>query len=300
MAGFRTARARTGAPGDPAILAARASLVAHARWELVPITSIEPAIAALPAGSRVSVSCSPAKGVDVTLDVCARLLDAGHDAVPHVAVRMVDGPDHVARIAAWTARHRPRELFVIAGDAEVPTGPYDGVVAFLRDFLGHGPAATIGVAGYPDGHPLIPAAVQQEHLRAKQELLRSSGIGGYVSTQMCFDVPGILGWADSIRADGIVLPIRLGIPGVVDRARLLTLGTRLGIGQSLRYLRKNRAAVGRLVAPGGYDPTVLVDGVAARAAELRIDSLHVFTFNAVAPTLDWAHGVVAPPASSTA
>ena len=76
MTGFRTTRARTGAPGDPAILAARASLVAHARWELVPITSIEPAIAALPAGSRVSVSCSPAKGVDVTLDVCARLLDA--------------------------------------------------------------------------------------------------------------------------------------------------------------------------------------------------------------------------------
>lgn len=278
---------------SPAFLASRIGLVRDARWELVPIKSIEPAIEALAPASRVSVSCSPAKGVDVTLDLCARLIDAGHDAVPHIATRMVSDSAHTSRIAAWAERYRPSELFVIAGDAETPAGPYDGAAAFLTDLLEQlSPDTTaIGVSGYPDGHPLIDVAVQREHLRGKQDLLQAAGIAGSISTQMCFDVPKIVAWAESLRADGITLPIRLGVPGVVDRARLLTLGTRLGIGQSLRYLRKNRAAVSQLIAPGGYDPTVLVDGVAARAAELGIAGLHVFTFNSMAETLAWARGV---------
>lgn len=288
---FRSAR-RTTISAE--MLLARQALLGAARWELVPIKSIEPAIEALPASSPVSVSCSPAKGVDATLDVCARLLDAGHDAVPHIAARMVESAEHTARIAAWAAQYRPSELFVIAGDAETPSGPYEGAAAFLTDLLGSlDPSAgvSIGVSGYPDGHPFIDPAVQREHLHRKQVLLADAGVAGSISTQMCFDVPRILSWARSIRADDISLPIRLGIPGVVDRARLLSLGTRLGIGQSLRYLRKNRAAVTQLVAPGGYDPTALIDGVAPHTTELGIDALHVFTFNSIADTLAWARGL---------
>ncbi|NCU81044.1 MAG: methylenetetrahydrofolate reductase, partial [Acidimicrobiia bacterium] len=32
------------------------------------------------------------------------------------------------------------------------------------------------------------------------------------------------------------MPIQLGVPGVVDRTRLMTLGVRVGVGQSMRYL----------------------------------------------------------------
>ena len=290
-------RRRAHAPTEaPEFLASRVALVRDARWELVPIKSIEPAIESLSPGASLSVSCSPAKGVDVTLDLCARLIAAGHDAVPHIAARMVSDITHTERIAAWAAEHRPSELFVIAGDAETPLGPYDGAASFLTDLLPRlDPAAptSIGVSGYPDGHPLIDVTVQREHLRRKQELLDTAGIRGSISTQMCFDVPKIVAWAESLRADGITLPIRLGIPGVVDRARLLTLGTRLGIGQSLRYLRKNRAAVSQLIAPGGYDPTTLIDGVASRATELGITGLHVFTFNSMAETLVWADELLA-------
>jgi methylenetetrahydrofolate reductase (NADPH) len=277
---------------DPALLAARGGLLRAARWELVPIKSIEPAIEALPPASSVSVSCSPVKGVDVTLEVCARLIDAGHDAAPHIAARMVEDRAHTRRIAEWSEKYRPSELFVIAGDAETPSGPYEGAAAFLRDLLDSGVSASIGIAGYPDGHPLIDVSQQREHLHRKQTLISEAGGTASITTQMCFDIPRIIGWTEEQRADGIRLPIRLGIPGVVDRARLLTLGTRLGIGQSLRYLRKNRAAIGQLVAPGGYDPTVLVDGVGARAADLGITGLHVFTFNALADSLAWADGLL--------
>lgn len=292
MAPFLRSRTARGGLG-PELLPVRHTLVRGARWELVPIKSIEPAIDALPPASRVSVSCSPAKGIGATLDVVARLLDAGHDAVPHLAARMVDGPEHTARIAAWCATHRPSGLFVVAGDAEDPTGPYEGAAPFLRDLFGHTTSLTIGVSGYPDSHPLIPESVQRAALAEKAALLAEAGVPGTISTQMCFDVPKVLRWLEGVRAEGVTLPVLLGIPGVVDRARLLTLGTRLGIGASLRYLRKNRAAVGALVAPGGYDPSVLVDGVAPRAVELSITGLHVFTFNALADTVAWADGALA-------
>ena len=59
-----------------------------------------------------------------------------------------------------------------------------------------------------------------------------------------------------------MLPVDLGVPGVVDRAKLMTMGVRLGVGASLRFLRKHRSTVTAMLAPGGYDPTELVVGVA--------------------------------------
>jgi methylenetetrahydrofolate reductase (NADPH) len=89
------------------------------------------------------------------------------------------------------------------------------------------------------------------------------------------------------------LPIRLGIPGVVDRTRLMTMGARLGVGTSLRFLSKNRSTVMKLMAPGGYDPTDLVVALADDATALGIEALHSFTFNAVADTRKWQEAMIA-------
>ncbi|MGB1724570.1 MAG: hypothetical protein ACPHJ1_09945, partial [Ilumatobacteraceae bacterium] len=88
----------------------------------------------------------------------------------------------------------------------------------------------------------------------------------------------ILDWLRAERAAGVHLPIRLGLPGVVDRTRLMTVGTRLGIGASLRYLSKNRSTVMALMSPGGFDPTDMV---------VDIEAIHSFTFNSVADTRLW-------------
>ena len=86
------------------------------------------------------------------------------------------------------------------------------------------------------------------------------------------------------------MPVDLGIPGVVDRTRLLSLGVRLGVGTSLRFLRKHRATMAAMI--GGYDPTGLVDDLVAATSGLGVTGLHAFTFNAVAPTVAWQRHVV--------
>ena len=269
-------------------------LVQNLHYEIVPMKSIDEAIAALPPGCHVSVTCSPVKGIAATLEYAGQLSEAGHLPVPHIAARLVADAAEAAEIAGWVRDHGITEVFVIAGDAPEPVGDYAATAPFLRDFLAAAPGVErVGIAGYPDGHALIDDDELTRQLHAKQALLTEFGVGGWISTQMCFDDDTIRAWIERERAAGITLPIRLGVPGVVDRARLMTMGTRLGIGASMRYLAKNRSTVMHLMAPGGFDPTDIAVAFADDADRLGVEALHSFTFNAVADTRVWQEAIVA-------
>lgn len=279
---------------------AMARLASNLHYEIIPLKTIDQAIADLPANSTVSVTCSPVKGIAATQEICEQLIELGHRPVPHFAARKVESKEHAKTLASWLRARGLPEVFVIAGDAPEPAGPYEGALSFLRDLIDADPGVgKIGITGYPDGHSLINQAVIEEQLHAKNTLLRDAGLEGWISTQMCFDEDAIRTWLQRIRQDGIDLPVRLGVPGVVDRARLMTMGTRLGIGASMRYLAKNRSTVMKLMAPGGYDPTDLVASFSREADRFGIEALHGFTFNAVAETRAWQEAVLRTAGTST-
>ncbi len=278
----------------PSASPAMAALVSRLHYEIIPMPSIEQAIEDLPPGACVSVTCSPAKGIEPTQQYAERLARDGFAVVPHLAARMVGSQQHAVELAEWTRDLGLSEVYVIAGDAPEQSGPYEGAAAFMRDFLEAAPGIEgLGFAGYPDGHPMIPSEVVDEQLQIKQAIVREYGIGGWISTQMCFDDDKVREWIGRERSRGIEMPIRLGMSGVVDRTRLMKMGTRLGIGTSLRYISKNRSTVMHLMAPGGYDPTDMVVAFADDADVLGIEALHGFTFNAVADTRAWQEAILA-------
>ena len=264
------------------------NLIAHARYEVIPMKNLEAQIPHIPADASVSVTCSPVKGLLATLELTARLQDLGHIAVPHISARLVEDDVAVKRVAEFCRRQGLQEIFLVAGDAQTPVGKYEGVVDFLRDFLDtdHGLRA-IGVTAYPDGHALIDSSVLHEALHTKQELLASAGVRGYASTQMCFDLGKWRKWVATERAAGFTLPLHIGVPGVIDRVKLMTMGMRLGVGASLRYVQKNGGILGRLFSPTGYDPSALINPLSKQADELNIDGIHLFTFNNVEATAKW-------------
>lgn len=275
--------------GDPAVR----RLVEDMTYEVVPMTSLAAAIAHLPAGGRVSVTASPVKTLDDTLDVCADLLDLGHRPVPHLAARMVADRAHLAHLARRCRHLGLTEVFCIGGD-RAEAGAYPDATSFLRALLDSaaGEITAVGVASYPDGHAFIPEADRRRALLDKQHLFAEAGVRGHAVTQMCFAPDTIRWWLEAERARGFALPVHLGVPGVVERARLMTMGLRLGVGASLRYLRKNRAGLGRLFVSAGYDPSDLVEPLAADLVRLRIEGLHTFTFNQVAATRAWQRAVL--------
>jgi methylenetetrahydrofolate reductase (NADPH) len=264
------------------------SLIADARYEVIPMKNLEGQIEHIPVGASVSVTCSPAKGQQPTLDLALRLQDLGHLAVPHLSARLVEDVEGVRRLGAFCRDHGIQEVFLVAGDAPEPVGPYDSVVAFLRDFLetDHG-LARIGITAYPDGHALIDQHVVHEALHTKQAMLEEAGVPAFASTQMCFDLAQWKAWAVAERAAGFKLPLHIGVPGVIDRTKLFTMGMRLGIGNSMRFVKKNGGALSRLFKPGGYDPNKLITPLSKQAQELNIEGLHLFTFNNVDATVAW-------------
>ena len=267
--------------------AARLALIEGLTFEVIPLKSLDAALEALPAGSRVSVTASPVKGQDATCEITEQVLAMGHEAIPHISARLVPDRARVGELAAWLDSAGVSTMFLVGGDVESP-GAYSDAASFLRDLLecDHG-LGTIGVTAYPHGHPLIADGALHEALHTKQEMLAAAGIDGYCSTQMCFDPDLIEQWLRAERAAGLTLPVHLGIAGVVDRAKLLTMGARLGVGPSLRYLRKNRAAITKLMTSPSYDPDHLLTTLSPRFDELGVTGLHVFTFNQVAATAVW-------------
>ena len=271
----------------------RRALVDGLTYELIPLKSVEAGIEALPPNSLVSVTVSPVKGMDATVELTDRIRALGHRPIPHISARLIEGPEHVDRLANWLRTEGYDTVFCVAGDPEEPVGPYDGAHSFLTALFEreHG-LSSVGVTAYPDGHALIPTEVIHEHLHKKQDLLAEAGLDGWASTQMCFDTDLIVSWLRAERESGFTLPVHLGIPGVVDRTKLMTMGVRLGVGASLRFLKKNRAAVTKLITPGHYDPDDILEPMVDELEGLRVTGLHVFTFNQVEATNEWRDAIL--------
>ncbi len=267
-------------------------LIRSARYELIPLKSVNDQLPFLPTGCEVSITCSATKGIGATLDLAAQLAAAGHHAVPHIAARLVESREHVEKIAGRLAESGITEIFVVGGDPD-PVGPYHDGLGLLTELL---PVASslrrVGVPSYPDHHAHISDEMLNLALQKKQALILSHGLQGFTSTQMCFSAKKITDWLGQQRDRGMVLPVHLGVPGAVERARLVHLSTKLGIGSSLRYLRKNTGAVMRLFAPAGYNPSTLIGPISRHAEALNIEALHLFTFNSVQATAEWqAHAL---------
>ena len=257
-------------------------------YEVIPLKSLPDAIEQLPANARVSVTASPVKPLEDTLDVCAELLERGHRPIPHIAARKVVDEAHMRSLATRIRQLGLSEIFCIAGDAQ-EAGGYHDAMSLLRpllDFMA-GDIDTVGVSSYPDGHAFIDGPALHQALIEKQELFAEADIKGHASTQMCFSTDTIRSWLNTQRAEGFDMPVHLGVAGVVDRAKLIRMGMRLGVGASLRYVQKNRTGLLKLFSSVGYNPSDLIDPLADEFDSLGIEGLHMFTFNQVAATERW-------------
>ncbi|MBA2464527.1 MAG: methylenetetrahydrofolate reductase, partial [Nocardioidaceae bacterium] len=190
---------------------ALAALLDRPRYEVLPVPGTAEQVGAhVPTTVPVTVTVSPRRGLEPTLELTEELVRGGYSAVPHLAARLVYDETHLAEILVRLETTGVREAFVVAGDGKRPVGGFSdsfqlltAVARLQRSGLGR-KLRSMGVSGYPEGHPLVTADELDRALGAKQHL------SSYVVTQMCFDPGAVLGWIGHARELGVRLPVHVG------------------------------------------------------------------------------------------
>jgi methylenetetrahydrofolate reductase (NADH) len=279
-----TGGAETAATGRPSV----ADLLRRSRFEILPLDGVEDQVREhLATDVKVTVTASPRKGLEATLDLSERLARAGYPVVPHLSARLVRDRAHLEEVLVRLKEAGIRELFVPAGDTTEP-GEFQSAADLLAAM---GDARThferIGITGYPESHHLIS---DEETIRA---MFEKAEMATDIISQLCFEPTTIAWWIGEVRGRGTLLPIWIGMPGCVDYSKLVRITMKIGLGESTRFLRHNRNVISRVLTrqfkPGGLlrDLTPVVTDPAS-----NVRGFHLYTFNEVARTERWRRRMI--------
>lgn len=264
--------------------AALRRVLTRPRYEVIPMRGVLDQARSLPAGGVVAVTCSPTRGVQATVVLAERLASLGYITVPHLAARRFGSRAHLEDTMERLTAAGVQDVFVVGGDGEQQSGPFARGADLIEALAGIRPdIRSVGIPCYPEGHAFISAEVLDEALEAK------CFFAGHMVTQICFDTTIIRGWLERIRQRGVRLPVHIGIPGVIERRKLLSIALRIGLGDSVRFLKKNGGFRGQLSGSARFTPDALVNGIVDMLDDANpgIAGLHINTFNQIESTEAW-------------
>ena len=270
-----------------------AELLRLVRYEVIPMAATEDEVLEfVPKDVTVTVTASPTKGLDATLELVERLAARGFRVVPHIAARLVVDEVHLKEIVDRLRAAGVDDIFVPAGDANPPAGRYGAALPLLADLTELGrPFSQVGITGYPEGHATIDDDVLIQAMWDKR------AHATYIVSNLCFDAKVLRAWIARVRRRYVTLPIHLGIAGPVETAKLLSVATKIGVGQSVRFLGAHPWWFLQLARPGSYAPERLLrrTGEVLTTPESGVAGLHVFTFNQIAATERWRRRLLEMP-----
>ena len=241
-------------------------------------------------GTTVYVTFLPGSDFQDTLGVVKRLKAEGMHPVTHLAARSIPAPETLnGMLGALADLNASEEVLIIGGGVDQPVGTFDSSVQMLETglFQKHG-VQKIGVAGHPEGSPDISDAEIKEALLAKIAYGKEHNLKLYIATQFCFEAAPIIQWHDMLRGWGSDLEIHIGLPGPATIKTLLRFAQISGIGNSMRFIKKQAANVTKLLKQQAPDELV-ADLAEYKAAhpETLISHCHLYPFAGFAKTAAW-------------
>jgi methylenetetrahydrofolate reductase (NADPH) len=245
-----------------------------------------------PAGTRIYLSCLPNRSPEKLVEYASNVRAAGFEPVPHLTARAYESREMVDRLLSrLTTEAGVRSALVIAGDRDDVAGPYTSALDLIESgaLEAHG-IREIDISAYPDGHPKIDDAVLRRALADKLAAIAKRDLNVNITSQFCFDPDHILAWLRGLRADGIVLPIRVGVAGPTSIPTLMRFALRCGVRASLKGALNPKAMqlFGGVAAP---DTVIRALAEAPDRAQLGPFMIHFFSFGGLVETADWASTV---------
>ncbi|WP_112323850.1 methylenetetrahydrofolate reductase [Oceanibium sediminis] len=276
--------------------------------EVMPRTALKVADfrAILPQGTRVYVAQLDGTPIDEMVATAARLVDEGFTPMPHFPARSI--PDR-ATLEDWITRYRDvgvHQGLLLAGGVSTPAGIYDNSMQLLESglFDAHG-FDRLHVGGHPEGNRDIDPdgsdRAVMEALRWKNAFQARTDAKMAIATQFCFEAAPVIAWADRLKAEGITLPIHIGVAGPAKLQTLIKFAMACGVGPSLRVLQRRATDLTKLMLP--FTPEQILSDLAAHKAahpDFNIEAVHVFPLGGITKSAEFMDEFGRPAGSTAA
>lgn len=261
--------------------------------EVMPRTAekVEDFRALLPQGTRVYIAHIDGTPIEDMVATAKRIATEGFDVMPHFPARIIKDK---ATLVDWVARYKDvgvNQGLLLAGGVTHPVGDFATSMQLLETgaFTGFD---RLHVAGHPEGNKDIDPdgsdKMVMEAARWKSAFSERTDAKMAMATQFCFEAAQVIDWVNRLQAEGIKLPVHIGVAGPAKLQTLIKFAISCGVGASLRVLQKRAMDVTKLLLP--YEPTEFVADLAAHKAKnpnFGIEQVHFFPLGGIKTNAQW-------------
>ncbi len=263
--------------------------------EVMPRTAekVEDFRALLPKGTRVYIAHIDGTPIEEMVATAKRIHAEGFPVMPHFPARIIKDK---ATLADWIARYKGeadiKQALLLGGGVSTPHGDFDNSMQLIETGLFDG-FDRLHVAGHPEGNKDIdPDGSDKnvlEALRWKDAFSNRTDAKMAMATQFCFEAKPVIAWVNRLNAEGIKMPVHIGVAGPAKLQTLIKFAIACGVGPSLKVLQKRAMDVTKLLLP--YEPNEFVAELAAHKAanpDFGIESVHFFPLGGIKTNATWA------------
>ncbi len=264
--------------------------------EVMPRTAakVEDFKAILSPGTRVYIAHIEGTPIEEMVATAKRLSADGFNVMPHFPARIIAD---AAMLEDWLDRYQGEagveQALLLAGGVDKP----HGTLASSMDMMETGLFDKKGfkrlhVAGHPEGNKDIDPdgsdRAVMDALRWKQGFAERTDAEMAIATQFCFEAGPVIEWADRLKAEGIDIPIHIGVAGPAKLQTMIKFAIACGVGPSLRVLQKRAKDATKLLLP--FKPDEFVTDLALHKAanpDFNITHVHFFPLGGIGKTAEW-------------
>jgi len=243
----------------------------------------------LPPSTRFHMAFVDSDDLATRMRTTRSILRSGFVPVPVISARRLESEDMLRQyLAELRSAGAGERVVVVGGDPPLPRGPYaDAAGVITSGVLERHGVREVSVAGHPGGHPAVADAMLWQAVAAKVAAITQRGLRAGVITQFGFDAGQVLAWLAALRARGLTLPVRVGVPGPATAATLISAAAKCDV---------------KITGPAAKDYGFSLDHPTGTATPERFISalaagydrrlhgevkLHFTTFSGVAATASW-------------
>ena len=251
-------------------------------------SKIENFAGVLPKGTRVYIAHIEGTPIDEMVATAKKIYDDGFVAMPHFPARIIQNSN---TLDEWIKRYKNEanveEALVIAGGANKPYGDFDSSIQLIETGLfDRNEFKRIHVAGHPEGNKDIDPDGSNKNVSGalswKNEFSKRTDASIALATQFCFESEPVIKWINSIKEEGVDIPVHIGIAGPAKLQTLIKYSVECGVGASIRVLQKRAKDITKLLKP--YKPDTVLKELALYKNEnpsFNIEQVHFFPLGGI-------------------